>query len=159
MALLLKFTDPVPNGLKMCSSVLEIGPGIRPCSWYKPKEYVCVEPYRGYARPLIRAGFNVIQDTALNVLSAGHTADAIWLIHVIEHMERDEGEQVLKLAKAAARKQVVVATPTGFHEQNSDRWQLGGDYWQTHRSGWLPEDFEGWDIVMGKEDFCAMFDK
>ena len=50
-------------------------------------------------------------------------------------------------------------TPWGFFPQSYgpdedvDRWGMGGTHWQTHRSGWLPEDFgDGW-LIVGCEDF------
>jgi hypothetical protein len=53
---------------------------------------------------------------------------------------------------------VVVFTPLGFYRQHYlsgdiDRWGMSGTHWQTHRSGWLPEDFApNWHIVA-----CADF--
>ncbi len=44
-------------------------------------------------------------------------------------------------ARYIATQQVVLYTPYGFVEQTHDEWGLGGEEWQTHRSGWLPKDF------------------
>jgi hypothetical protein len=84
--------------------------------------------------------------------------DSVFALDVIEHMEKEEGLQFLKEAERVARKQILVYTPLGFYPQSYedknklDRWQMGGGYWQTHRSGWNPEDFgEDWELICCKE--------
>ena len=74
-----------------------------------------------------------------------------------------EGVQLaLKLALAKARQQVVVFTPHGFHKQEyvkgeKDAWGMNGTYWQTHRSGWTPEDFdESWRVIVEDASLCAV---
>lgn len=142
-------TLPRPEGLIECDHVLDIGAGIRPMNWYDPSVHICVEPYDVYVDRLRAAGYEVAQGTALAALRdmqrKNLTTDAIYLLDVIEHMDKDEGLEVIELAKEYARIQVVIYTPWGFVEQTEDEWGLGGDYWQTHRSGWLPEDLPGFD--------------
>jgi hypothetical protein len=142
---LIKHDLPRPPGLIECNVVLDVGAGIRPMNWYEPAEHICVEPYGPYADRLKAAGFLVVQATALQALRAVEgPVDAIYLLDVIEHMEKAEALEVIDLAKAKAARQVVVFTPYGFMQQDSDVWGLGGHHWQTHRSGWLPEEFPGW---------------
>lgn len=139
---------PRPPGLIEVDRVLDIGPGLRPMGWYKPKLHICVEPYDAYASRLRTAGYQVMQLTAqaaLCILRPGEI-DAIYMLDMIEHMTRLEGEAVLDAAIALQPKQIVVATPVGFYPQEGDAWGLGGDYWQRHRSGWMPHDFPGWAI-------------
>jgi hypothetical protein len=56
-------------------------------------------------------------------------------------------------AKRVARRQVVIFTPLGFYPQSyepdeRDRWGMTGGVWQTHRSGWQPDDFDsGWRVI------------
>ena len=71
---------------------------------------------------------------------------AVFLLDVIEHMEKEDGRRILALAQEVAQEQIVLFTPMGFMEQTYDKWGLGGDYWQLHRSGWTPEEFPGWYI-------------
>jgi len=47
----------------------------------------------------------------------------------------------------------VLFTPLGYmpqevHAGESDGWNLGGGERQEHKSGWYPEDFPGWNILL-----------
>lgn len=139
---------PRPAGLIEVDSVLDIGVGLRPMVWYKPKQYVCVEPHGPYADKLIDAGHVVLQATAIDALMLAIVKDfdAIYMLDVIEHMEREDGLLVLDLAHRLQPKQIVVSTPVGFFPQHGDAWGMGGEHWQEHRSGWEPSDFPGWTI-------------
>jgi len=148
-------TLPLPKGLRVVRSVLDVGAGIRPMQWYKPAWHVCVEPHPPYAVILEKAGYAVWCKTALTVLAGlagdGAWVDAVYLLDVIEHMQKEEARKVLQLAQEAARYQVLVYTPVGFVEQTEDAWGLGGKYWQTHRSGWSPVEFpstKGWETEL-----------
>lgn len=141
-----------PPGLIECAHVWDVGAGLRPMQWYAPARHVCIEPYFPYAQRLQEAGYVVRNETALAALLYLHRRPhiprphAIYLLDVIEHMEREEGEEVRWLVTQIATVQVVVFTPHGFLPQTHDAWKLGGEYWQTHRSGWTPEAFPGWTI-------------
>lgn len=139
---------PRPVGLIEVDVVMDIGAGLRPMGWYKPWRHICVEPYTPYARLLERAGYYTVNMTAGAALCAQKPGfvQAIYLLDVIEHMTRLEGEAVLQAALDLKPKQIIVATPVGFYPQEGDAWGLGGEYWQRHRSGWTPEDFPGWGI-------------
>lgn len=175
---ILKHDLSPPKGLIECKYVVEFGPGIRPFNWYNPKRYTAVEPYLPYCDVLKTiTGAGIVNADALSVLriltddltpgydiekqvrtvTVGILPQAIYMLDVIEHMEKDEGKEVLELAKTKAKRQVVVYTPHGFQEQTEDAWGLGGDYWQTHRSGWTPDDFEGWHIEDRGKAFFALF--
>lgn len=138
-----------PKTLIEVNVILDIGAGIRPINWFTPKAHICVEPHSPYADCLEEAGYWVWRTTALGALSrANHGEfDAIYMLDVIEHMERAEGEEVLALAIALAPKQIVVSSPDGFLHQDWDLWKMGGEHWQTHRSAWTPADFPGWAIT------------
>lgn len=144
-----------PPGLIEVQTVLDVGAGIRPMSWYKPRRHICVEPHPPYAERLMAAGFEVINKTADEALDT-ETADAIYLLDVIEHMEKEDGLRIINKMLNAARTQVVIYTPFGFLEQDHDPWELGGDYWQLHRSGWLPEEFPGWVTQRYARGFFAV---
>ena len=79
------------------------------------------------------------------------------MLDVLEHMHKNEGIEVIELAKKKAIKQIVIFTPKGFVQQTVDSWNMGGEYWQTHRSGWLPGEFPGWDISFYDEGFFAIW--
>jgi hypothetical protein len=154
---LLRNTLGPPEGLLHCDTVLDIGAGIRPFAWYKPSLHQCVEPYPVYVSLLRRAGFEVFSGTAEEALREGLQAEQVLLLDVIEHMDKDMGRRVVELAKQAAIRQVVIYTPLGFKEQQGDAWGLGGDTWQLHRSGWTPEEFDGWTIVRRSTSFFALW--
>lgn len=141
---------PRPDGLIEAGTVLDIGPGIRPMGWYKPERHICVEPHGPYADLLEAAGYEVMRVTALEAISKlyGQSLGGIYMLDVIEHMTREDGQKILDFATAHTDfgAQVVVATPVGFLPQHGDQWGLGGEHWQEHRSGWMPADFPGWRI-------------
>jgi len=76
--------------------------------------------------------------------------DLVLAIDFIEHLTRRSGWAFLREAKRIGRR-VAIFTPLGYMEQSYapgelDAWQMDGTHWQTHRSGWTPQDFPGWDI-------------
>lgn len=151
---------PRPDGLLEVDTVLDIGAGLRPIGWYKPKQHICVEPHGPYADRLEAAGYKVLKMTAHRALETDAWGDhcAVYMLDVIEHMTRSEGEEILARLREIGPKQIVIFTPTGFMPQEHDAWHLGGEHWQTHRSGWLPADFPGWRISypLGPQQFLAV---
>lgn len=146
--MLIQHTLERPRNLIECDTVLDVGAGLRPMCWYRPRRHLCVEPFGPYADALRAAGYEVLQQTAVDALASVRIANAaIYLLDVIEHMEREDGRRVLDLARAMEPAQIVVFTPWGFQPQSGDAWDLGGEQWQEHRSGWTPEDFPGWRIT------------
>jgi hypothetical protein len=150
---------PRPHGLIECNRVLDIGAGIRPMGWYEPRTHMCIEPHRPYAEQLWLAGYNAICDHALHALRFVHPGDyeAIYMLDMIEHLDREHGKQLLQAVYHLHPKQIVVFTPYGFLPQSGDAWDMGGDFWQEHRSGWMPKDFPGWDIQMSEPPLHASF--
>lgn len=147
-----KHTLPRPEGLIECRTVLDVGAGIRPMQWYTPERHICVEPFGPYCEVLREAGYEVWQGDAFSLVDPGSTPsmpvascpvtpEAFYLLDVIEHMDREHATYIVNRCAALATTQVVVYTPLGFVGQTTDAWDMGGDYWQTHRSGWTPEDF------------------
>ena len=65
------------------------------------------------------------------------------MFDVLEHMERDEGEKVVKLLEGF--NQAVIFVPLGFQEQDHDPWGYEEHDLQTHKSGWTPDDFKDWE--------------
>lgn len=152
--------DDVRPHLIRADCIADIGPGIRPQPFYKAARHLCIEPHAEYADWLESNGYAVIRETALVALPRLERVGCIFMLDVIEHMEKNEGRAVLELARAKAH-QVVVYTPLGFKEQSyqpgeKDAWGLNGSYWQTHRSGWTPGDFDGWRILQDGASFFAV---
>ncbi|MEI6706194.1 MAG: class I SAM-dependent methyltransferase [Methylococcales bacterium] len=159
-----------PNAVQAMQSVevvLDIGCGIVPQSYIRPHTHICCEPYGEYVDHLQKKIAKLKdRNCSYVVLNMGwHEAvnffpeksvDTVFLVDVIEHLEKEEGHKLLALTEKIARKQVVVFTPLGFmpqyHEDGKDAWGLNGADWQEHKSGWLPEDFsEDWQFFIAKE--------
>lgn len=148
-----KHSLPRPDDLIECATIFDVGAGIRPMNWYRPAHHICIEPHKPYADRLTAAGFEVRNARALDVLGS-ETAGAVYMLDVIEHMTRETGLACIEAAMRYAL-QIVVFTPIGFLEQHGDAWGMGGEYWQEHRSGWLPDDFPGWAISGYDKGFLA----
>jgi ABC-type polysaccharide/polyol phosphate transport system ATPase subunit len=151
--------------LEPARSVVDVGPGINPQTLLSADVHVCIEPFEPYvARLRANVGedprFVFLTGTWAEILPAfaDHSIDTILALDVIEHLERADGQQFLVESTRVARRQIVLFTPLGFYPQSydpgdRDRWGMGGGLWQTHRSGWTPEDFPNtWHIVA-----CADF--
>lgn len=143
--------------VRKVAEVCDVGPGIRPMGIFKPAKHICIEPHGEYADVLEGHGMEILRTDALTGLAQIPPVDSVFFLDVIEHMEKDEGQRALKLALEKAREQVVVFTPLGyfpqeFKEGQKDAWGYHGAHWQTHRSGWVPEDFDAsWKVVVDEE--------
>lgn len=67
----------------------------------------------------------------------GKQFDAVYCSHVIEHLSREEGLQLLVILERIARRLIYIETPNGFLPQRA----RDGNIYQRHLSGWLPNDF------------------
>jgi hypothetical protein len=139
--------------------VLDIGCGIRPMTFFRPRVHMCVEPHKEYVQILSEMAAHQPQLVILHTeardivrVLADQSVDSIFLIDVIEHIDKGEGLEILNQCRRIARRQVAVFTPIGFVPQDfdgeSDAWGLSGTDLQRHRSGWTPDDFgEGWSFL------------
>jgi hypothetical protein len=133
--------------------LLEIGPGIRPMVLqFPPHLRVLVEPSTAYCRVLSRIlgpreNTVVVNQDALTFLKSipDDSFDALVLTDVIEHLEKDEGLLLIREVERVSSSIVGIFTPLGFMPQHfsskQDTWGFEEADLQTHRSGWLPNDF------------------
>jgi hypothetical protein len=143
----------VENYIHKTDTVLEIGCGIAPMNYFRPKIHVMVEPWKEYADIV---SFRYKEDKSVIMLNCDalsavscfmdNSFDSIFLIDVIEHMDKKSGKEVIQKCERLARNQVIVFTPLGFMPQHMDReekdgWGLSGTTVQEHLSGWTPDDF------------------
>ncbi len=146
------------------NQVLDIGCGLRPQKIIMPQVHICCEPYAEYAQELVKRFANtprifVVQSTAKEFLEKlpDNSVDTIFMLDVIEHIEKQEAQGILENCNRVAQQQIVLFTPLGFLEQDyelgdEDGWGFRGGYWQKHRSGWVPADFdESWEIFACKD--------
>lgn len=128
----------------------DIGPGLRPQRLQDCPVHILVEPWRPYADQLVGTYPEklVVNSSATPYLGAmlDKSIDTIFLLDVIEHIEKEEGKALLLEALRVARVQVVVYTPLGFmphevHDTPSDWGDIPHGSTQKHLSGWTPQDF------------------
>ena len=146
---LIKHSLPRPIGLLECDTLWDVGAGIRPVNWYKPKRHICVEPHGTYRKKLKDAGYDVLgltaQEFANRAIHEGKYLEQVVILDVVEHLSRPDAERVIHDLAFQVHKQLVVYTPVGFLEQDfnegvEDGWGLDGYEWQRHRCGFLPDD-------------------
>jgi hypothetical protein len=151
--------------LKHSNIVLDIGCGIRPQNFIRPLVHICCEPYEQYIEYLQEKVKNeydrnyvIVKASWANVVKIfpPRSVDAVFLVDVIEHLEKDEALRLLQETERIVRNQIAIFTPLGFfpqeHSNGKDAWGLDGGIWQEHKSGWYPEDFDdSWDVYVSKE--------
>jgi hypothetical protein len=154
----------VPSHIQPANFVLEFGCGIRPQQFIAPRLYVCCEPHDEYLAVLkdrfMGTNTVVIQGIAQDIVRwmPDTSVDSIFMIDLIEHIEKSEGLHLISECERIARQQIVIFTTLGFLRQDykpgeADGWNLCGGKWQDHKSGWTPDDFdESWEIL-GARDY------
>lgn len=155
------FMEYASSFIQLSDIILDIGCGIRPQEYIKPNVHICFDPFHPYLDE-IREKISAESSTQFVLMNGDwekatqvfyeKSVDTIFLLDIIEHLEKEEGEHLLKLTEKIARKQIIIFTPYGFvpqhHPDGIDAWGLEGGVWQEHKSGWLPEDFgEGWKVI------------
>ncbi len=140
--------------------VLDIGCGIMPQKFLRPLVHICCEPFGQYVE-VLQTKTKDEYDRTYVIINAGwadavrlfppKSVDTVFLVDVIEHLQKEEALGLLKATEIIARRQIAVFTPLGFmpqqHPDGKDAWGLSGAQWQEHKSGWHPEDFdESWNI-------------
>ncbi len=153
------------GGLKPADVLLDIGCGIMPQPYVTPKVHICCEPFKQYVEA-IQERFKGATDRVYVVLNSTwegalrlfppKSVDTVFLVDVIEHLDKEEGARLLKATQDIVRGQIVLFTPLGFmpqvHADGKDAWKLDGGAWQEHKSGWLSEDFdENWKLFVCKD--------
>jgi Methyltransferase domain len=145
--------DAIDKAVEPTEVVADIGCGIVPMNYFRPKLHFLIEPWKEYSDILSHRHTDdksvvILRVGALEALKmfADNSVDSIFLLDVIEHLDKEEGVKVLKEMERVARRQIVIFTPLGFMPQHmesgeQDGWGLSGIEVQEHRSGWLPEDF------------------
>lgn len=159
-----EFHQKMKENIAKTDIVLDIGCGIRPQNFFTPKVHICIEPFEQY-REIIKPHFPdnstvlFFKEDALKSMEIldDNSVDSVFLLDLIEHLDKEDGHRLLSEADRVARKQIIVYTPLGFypmHFQQSgekDAWGLDGNELQEHKSGWEPKDFgKGWDFYICK---------
>jgi hypothetical protein len=133
-----------------CRSALDIGAGRSShLSAYRPTlRTVAIDSSAAALAEARAAGahdeyleMDVLEADDREILAAngGRPFDVVALYHVIEHLPKRVGFELLERCERLTSKFVIVETPTGFLEQGPEY----GNEAQRHLSGWFPHDFEG----------------
>jgi predicted TPR repeat methyltransferase len=72
----------------------------------------------------------------LNEMFEPKSFDCVAATDLIEHLEKDEGFELLRAMERIARRRIIIFTPSGFLPQES----FGGNDFQRHRSGWSVDE-------------------
>lgn len=161
-----EFISIAMHNLLKVESILDIGTGIVPHESYVESEfYISCEPYEEYFKVLTSNLSNRLDRIYINrqydwektneKFNSG-SVDTVFLIDVIEHLEKDYGRKLLEETIQLARRQVVIFTPLSYIEQKEingkDAWGLSGGSWQEHKSVWTPSDFnDEWICIVCKD--------
>ena len=65
--------------------------------------------------------------------------DIVLAAEIIEHLDKEDGEQLLDALERLARRQVIITAPVGF---NAYRDESDGNPYQEHRSVWEPHELK-----------------
>lgn len=156
--------------IERVESILDIGCGIKIHNEYaKSLLYYCCEPYEGYIGKL-KENLEKKTDRAYIIYNYDwklivenfeeNSVDTIFLLDVIEHLPKNEGEDLLRKTERIAKKQVVIFTPLDYIEQKTvagkDAWGLDGASWQEHKSVWNPIDFDDSWVCYVSDDFHSV---
>jgi len=144
------------------NTALDIGAGINPREFVRTNHHICVEPFKEYF-DILNKNISTLKNKQYSTYNFGWReateqlkAESVYLFDVIEHLEKEEGKELLKLTDKCYTKQLIIFTPLGLTEQHTtpdgkDAWGLNGATWQKHRSGWYPEDFDNsWVVLVCK---------
>ena len=66
----------------------------------------------------------------------GKSFDIILCLEVLEHLEKEEGKQLINTMEEIASKQIIISTPLGEYEQHT----YDGNPYQEHRIAWSPAE-------------------
>lgn len=130
--------------LKDCDSVLDLGCGSdSPIKHCNIKYSVGVDAHLASLK--ISEKKNIHSEyihSELSTLKLNKRFDAVVMIDVIEHLNKDEGIKVLKLIEKWSKKKIIITTPNGFVFQET----VEKNPLQKHISGWS-------EVEMRKEGY------
>ncbi len=135
------------KNLSDCESVLDLG-----CGSSSPLQYcddikysIGVEAFTPY---FIESRSRRIHTKYLNkkieeVDFPEKSFDAVILIEVLEHLSKEDGNDLLERVERWAKKKIIVSTPNGFWEQN----EYDENPFQRHLSGWSFDSMQKREFV------------
>lgn len=127
--------------LRDFDSVLDLGCGAdSPIKYCEVKYNVGVDAFKPYIKESKKKKIHnkyILKDIT-KVKFKPKSFNAVIMIDVLEHLEKNKGSELLKKAEKWAKKKVVVSTPNGFLPQRT----IDKNPFQSHRSGWEVKELE-----------------
>jgi 2-polyprenyl-3-methyl-5-hydroxy-6-metoxy-1,4-benzoquinol methylase len=93
-------------------------------------------------------------------LGSDQCFDLVVAHHVIEHMTKEDGQQLINKIEQIATKQIIIGAPIGFSD-NSGMEKKRQNPYEKHLCGWEPEEFDklGYKVTRIYNVFLATKDK
>lgn len=149
------FMSSLNELLASADTVLDIGSGIGVLlEQYACGFIVALDVHRPFLENRVFKSAHILPVHAnaddIDRLFLPKTFATVTFVDSIEHFTKEDGHRILKKAELLARDKVIVFTPRGFFPQSVDHYGLNGDVYQTHYSGWEPEDFTelGYEVLV-----------
>jgi len=132
---------------KMAKTILDVGCGdgsfIALLNKDKKFEVIGIDAYKPYLAKAKKTGVykKLILGDVRKLPFKEKSFDIVLCSQVIEHLKKEEGEELIRDLEKTAKRQVIVATTVGFFPyepfEGKDENPL-----QVHQSGWEPKEFE-----------------
>ena len=84
-----------------------------------------------------RNHWGLVQSDVRRLPFRPEAADTVVCLRILEHLSREEGEQLIDTAEACSKRQVIFGLPVGSLE----RPEYHDNPFQAHRSTWMPQEF------------------
>ncbi|MBI4333638.1 MAG: class I SAM-dependent methyltransferase [Chloroflexi bacterium] len=134
---------------KEAGSILDVGCGRRSVLRFFPGPFhtVGVDIFEPYLREAVEARThdNYVRCDVRRLPFRRKTFDVVICLEVLEHLDREDGCQLLSDLEETARRQVIVSTPLGKYDQEA----YDDNPAQLHRYLWSPQEMKekGYRVV------------
>jgi hypothetical protein len=139
-------------------SLLDVGCGLCLNTDFECPVTIGIDVHRPYLVNRVNRSVNMIplhmDARAMSQYFLPKTISLVLFNDTLEHFHKNEALELLRQAEQIAVKRVIVFTPRGFFPQDGyDHFHLNGEVYQSHRSGWEPEEFleKGYQVLVFKD--------
>lgn len=144
--------------LRFSDSVLDVGSGLGVLlEYYESRLIVALDIHRPYLEHRVYRAPHVIPLNAdakmLDQLFLPNSFSAVTMIDSLEHFTKEDGTSILQQMEKIAKNRIVIFTPRGFFPQEGvDHYNLQGEIYQNHYSGWEAGELEniGYQVIVLK---------
>jgi hypothetical protein len=156
-----KLNKEIWHHVQVVDRVLDIGCGLEPQRFLRGIKVLLSEPceeYYKHLKSIYNGNKNVeIIKTTMQQISdilLPESYDTIFLLDVIEHIDKVEALNALYKLEKIAKRQIIIRCPIGEVPQDYDNgidpWGYKINSWQKHKSSWYPIDFNDYEILACK---------